>query len=62
MQSTVDDTLREESERFVFRFTCEHCVHYTGEACSLGYPVAPHREVDLRTRHSLEFCKSFELG
>lgn len=63
MQSNVDETLVNESERYRFRFTCEHCVHFAdGErTCTLGYPVEPHHLVDLRSVKSVQFCKLFEL-
>ncbi|HET7541478.1 MAG TPA: hypothetical protein VFK05_16495 [Polyangiaceae bacterium] len=62
MRTLVDLRLREEAARFQLRFTCEHCVHFAAErrACANGYPTAPHLDVDL-SRHSLEFCKEFEL-
>jgi hypothetical protein len=69
MRTAVDERLREESERFAFRFTCEHCAHWEGDArCSLGYPSEPHRLIDLRSlvelgsKRSIEFCKAFELA
>jgi hypothetical protein len=64
VQTTVDERLCEESERFAFRFTCEHCSHFaaTESQCSLGYPLKAHHLIDLRSKQSVEFCKSFELG
>jgi hypothetical protein len=62
MQTAVDEQLCEESERFVLRFTCEHCAHWGEQACSLGYPSKPHHLIELRSRRSVEFCKAFELA
>lgn len=69
MRTVVDQRLCEESERFSFRFTCEHCAHWENDArCSLGYPSEPHRLVELNRlielhgERSIEFCKAFELG
>jgi hypothetical protein len=64
MRSEVDETLRQQSERYAFRFTCEHCVHFDEArlSCAFGYPTEPHRALDLRVLRSLEFCKAFELG
>lgn len=64
MKTRVDDRLRSEAERFTLRFGCEHCVHFDAPAgaCANGYPVGPHRGVELEGRRELEFCKEFELA
>ncbi|HTM44239.1 MAG TPA: hypothetical protein VL137_04750 [Polyangiaceae bacterium] len=62
MRTTVDALLRQQSEQFSLRFTCEHCVHaQQDKRCSLGYPSEAHRDVDLEALQYLEFCKYFEL-
>jgi hypothetical protein len=57
----VDDPLRTEAKRFVFRFSCDDCAHFDANAslCSLGYPPAPRRDALGHTH--LELCKEFEL-
>lgn len=63
MRTLVDQQLCEESERFAFRFTCEHCAHWGDETrCSLGYPSEPHHLIALSSERTIEFCKSFELA
>jgi hypothetical protein len=61
VKTRVDERLRSEAARYVFRFACEDCAHFDGEAsrCSLAYPAAPRRDA-LEGRH-LELCKAFEL-
>jgi hypothetical protein len=62
--SRVDDRLREEARRYLFRFGCESCAHFAPESrsCSHGYPTTPHLHVDLDRVDALEFCKAFELS
>jgi hypothetical protein len=64
MKTRVNDALREEAARFVFRFACEDCVHSVEHdglfRCSLGYPAAPRREA-IRDAE-MDLCKEFELG
>jgi hypothetical protein len=62
MRTNVDDQLREEAQRFAFRFSCEDCAHFDASAshCSLAYPPAPRRDA-LRLTH-LELCKEFDLA
>jgi hypothetical protein len=64
MRTLVDARLREEAERFSFRFSCDDCVHFDEGApvgrCSLRYPAAPRRTA-LAHEH-VELCKEFELG
>jgi hypothetical protein len=74
MRTLVDARLREEAERFSFRFACDDCVHFdeggpvgasgadnvTDRRCSLRYPAAPRRTA-LADEH-VELCKEFELG
>jgi hypothetical protein len=66
VRTLVDARLRDEAERFSFRFACDDCVHFDergGEGtggCSLLYPAAPRRTA-LGHEH-LELCKEFELG
>ena len=59
----VDDVLREEARRYALAFTCRRCVQFDedGETCSLGYPNAPHKDVDLDRAAEVTFCKAFEL-
>lgn len=63
MRTPVDARLREESERFGFRFSCEDCAHFSPErgACAHGYPTSPHRRERL-AGPVIVFCKEFELG
>jgi hypothetical protein len=62
----VDDVLREEARRYGLVFTCRRCAHVDAsggrDACSLGYPNAPHRDVDLDRADEVTFCKAFEVG
>jgi hypothetical protein len=72
VKTHVDERLREEAIRFVFRFACEDCAHAektpvtpprgdeTRLRCSLGYPAAPRREA--MHQATFELCKEFELG
>ena len=59
----VDEQLLREAARYRLVFTCERCVEFDpeGERCSLGFPIAPHRDPDLRGREEVIFCKTFEL-
>jgi hypothetical protein len=52
-----------ERERFVLRFTCEHCTYFDieRERCMHGYPNAEHREAAQGESQELVFCKEFEL-
>jgi hypothetical protein len=61
VKTRVDDRLRDEALRFVFRFACDDCAHFDERRahCSLGYPAAPRRLALDGT--DLELCKSFEL-
>jgi hypothetical protein len=65
VRTLVDARLRDEAERFSFRFACDDCVHFEEHAgpagrCSLRYPAAPRRTA-LALEH-VELCKEFELG
>jgi hypothetical protein len=66
VRTLVDPRLRDEAERFSFRFACDDCVHFDelgregAGCCSLEYPAAPRRNA-LAHEH-LELCKEFELG
>ena len=66
MRTLVDTRLRDEAERFSFRFACEDCAHFDERglggsgSCSLRYPAAPRRTA-LAEEH-IELCKEFELG
>ena len=64
MITVVDSELREQAERFAFRYSCESCLHYDSERseCANGYPTEPHRLRDLGEATELIFCKEFELG
>ena len=59
----VDQLLRDEARRYGLAFTCRRCAQFddVDEACSLGYPNAPHRDVDLEAAEEVTFCKAFEL-
>jgi hypothetical protein len=63
MRTPVDARLREEAERFAFRFGCEDCAHFGAErgTCAHGYPTEAHRRTRLGGPF-LVFCKEFELG
>ncbi len=64
MITVVDERLRSEAARFRLRFRCEECVHFCPEraACANGYPVEPHRGIEMAECRKLEFCKEFELA
>jgi hypothetical protein len=59
----VDEQLRQEARRFRLVFGCEDCAQFDpeGDRCSLGYPHAPHRDIDLAAADEVTFCKAFEL-
>lgn len=63
MIHAVDERLREEARRFKLAFACPDCAHLDpdGDACSLGFPSAPHLNADLDRRAEVTFCKAFEL-
>ena len=63
MITLVDERLRVEAERFRLRFACEECAHFVPDqaSCEHGYPPGPRREPALDARHTLVFCKEFEL-
>ncbi len=62
MKTRVDERLRREADRFVFRFACDDCAHFDAAAarCSLAYPASPRR--DALEGRDVELCKTFELG
>jgi hypothetical protein len=62
VKTPVDGRLREEAEKFAFRFACDDCAHFasTTARCSLSFDAAPRRDALHRTH--LELCKAFELG
>jgi len=62
VRTRVDSQLREEAEKFAFRFACDDCAHFeaTTASCSLSFEAAPRRDA-LRGTH-LELCKAFELA
>ena len=62
MRTLVDVRLRDEAERFAFRFACDDCAHFdeARARCSLGYPSAPRR--DALAGADLELCKEYELA
>ena len=62
MRTRVDPQLREEAEKFAFRFACDDCAHFEAAAgsCSLSFEAAPRRDALSRTH--LELCKAFELA
>jgi hypothetical protein len=64
MKTPVDDRLRDEAQRYAFRFACDDCVHFDAATsrCSLGYPSAPRRDALDARAALLELCKSFELA
>ncbi|MDD9941530.1 MAG: hypothetical protein OXU20_10860 [Myxococcales bacterium] len=55
---------RQQRERFVLRFTCEHCALFERgtKTCAHGYPTREHR---LRYYEDptvpIVFCKDFDL-
>jgi len=63
MVHEIDEQLRLEARRFKLAFACPDCAQFDPEsdACSLGYPTAPHRSADLEGRSQVIFCKTFEL-
>lgn len=60
MRTVVDARLREEAERFHFRFRCEDCVHFNGSECAHGYPTEEHRRT--LDEAFIVFCKELEIG
>jgi hypothetical protein len=62
VRTRIDPQLREEAERFAFRFACDDCAHFEAStaSCSLSFEAAPRRDALLRTY--LELCKTFELA
>jgi hypothetical protein len=66
VRTLVDARLRDEAERYAFRFACDDCVHFDERGrggagcCSLRYPAEPRRTA-LEQEH-LQLCKEFELG
>jgi hypothetical protein len=66
MRTIVDARYLDERQRFDLRATCEHCEHFDmrGQACSLLFPVAPHREAvhaAAREGDPVLFCKYFSI-
>ncbi len=59
----VTEALVEEARRFRLAYGCERCAAFAPESmkCSHEYPNEVHREVDLRERAHVVFCKEFEL-
>ncbi len=64
MKTTVDLRLLEAARASALRFRCDDCAHFdtSRDACSHGYPAAPHRPDRLRPGLVIVFCKEFELG
>lgn len=64
MRHQVDAELRAEAQRYRLVFGCRSCAHFEArpEACSLGFPVDEHLDVDLDAAREVVFCKTFELG
>jgi hypothetical protein len=58
VRTRVDERLRDEAERFAFRFACEDCANFDGQRCAHEYPPEPRRVLRLE----VVFCKEFELG
>jgi hypothetical protein len=60
----VDERLRQEAERFSFRFGCEACMAFDPEKirCAHGYPNQDHLGVDLSRVEQIVFCKEFEVA
>jgi hypothetical protein len=62
----LDAALREECERFAFRFCCDDCVHFDpkGEGrCAHGFPIGRHRaQLQQEDGAEVHFCKEFSLG
>jgi len=77
MKTIVDPQLATEAARFDLRFACDDCVHFAPErarTCGHGWPATLRRsaldaanagapaEEHSEERHSLSFCKEFELA
>jgi hypothetical protein len=64
VRTPVDAEFIRQATALRLRFACEDCAFFEPgtRACSEGYPNVGHRDVDLRTASTLEFCKSFELA
>ena len=64
MITRVDERLREEAERYSFRFSCEACVAFDPEKglCAHAYPNHDHLGVDLSRVEQVVFCKEFEVA
>jgi hypothetical protein len=63
VKTPVDARLRDEARRFVLRFACEDCGHWTGATCGNGWPGRVAREaLEREDATEVVFCKEFELG
>ena len=64
MDVPQDETFRREREQFRFRWNCEDCALWDGEArCVHGFPTHRHR----RSRYddpdaAILICKEFDLA
>ena len=61
MRTRASLAIVEEARAYVFRFACDDCIHWCGDACLHGYPTRLSR-ADLTVGGELAFCKEFELG
>jgi hypothetical protein len=59
----VDVQLRQQAERFAFRFGCEACFAFdpVSRRCAHGFPNEEHLGVDLSKVERVIFCKEFEV-
>jgi hypothetical protein len=57
----IDDRLRVEARRYLFRFGCPSCAYFAEETrrCSEGYPTEAHLSEAL-DEDEIIFCKLFE--
>ena len=67
MEVTYKVTFEEQTKRFSFRFTCDHCAHFDDKtgACIHGFPNRMHKLAYYRATRkpkTILFCKDFDLA
>jgi hypothetical protein len=64
MKTPVDPRLRDEAQRFAFRFACDDCAHFDPDSarCSLQYPATLRHGALTSGAPAIELCKTFELA
>ncbi len=66
MEVPNNPTFDEQRERYSFRFTCDHCVHYDDyqNVCIHGFPNEMHMLEPYESEQkpkTILFCKDFDL-